>query len=79
MKAVLVALTVASTLFTTGYCVMHEMPPINPRAIDKTDLTNHVKFLSHAGRGFIAGYRRGMYKDINYKNEAKCLDGETQG
>ena len=45
---------------------------------DSIKLAKLVKFMSHAGRGAIGGYRRGMYKDINFKVEAKCLDGDTQ-
>jgi hypothetical protein len=42
-------------------------------------LAKQMKFMAHAGRGLIAGYRRGMYKDINFKVDPKCLDSVTQG
>ena len=45
---------------------------------DAVKLAKHIKFISHAGRGVISGYRRGMYKDINFKVDAKCLDSATQ-
>ena len=45
---------------------------------DAVKLAKHIRFMSLAGRGLISGYRRGMYKDINYRVEAKCLDGDTQ-
>ena len=45
---------------------------------DAVKLARQIKFMSHAGRGLIAGYRRGMYKDINFKVDPKCLDGDTQ-
>jgi hypothetical protein len=51
------------------------MPQQNGNAVK---LAKQVKFMSNAGRGVIAGYRRGMYKDINFKVDPKCLDGDTQ-
>lgn len=36
-----------------------------------------VKYLSSLARGFIQGYRRGMYKDNNYRVSANCFDRNT--
>jgi hypothetical protein len=36
-----------------------------------------VKYLSSLARGFIQGYRRGMYKDNNYRVSASCFDRNT--
>ena len=81
MKIALTALTVSCTLFTVAYGDI--LDPFRPQqgkllARDRADITNQVKFNSLAARGFIAGYRRGMYKEINYKNDPKCLDADTQ-
>ena len=87
MKAIL---TFACVLAATAYSA--SIPPIrnnvdngNPlddemsqQNGDATKLARQIKFMSHAGRGLIAGYRRGMYKDINFKVDPKCLDGDTQ-
>jgi len=88
MKAIL---TFACVLAATAYSVVaipdnrnsvynenpldDEMPQQNGDAVK---LARQIKFMSHAGRGLIAGYRRGMYKDINFKVDPKCLDGDTQ-
>ena len=87
MKAIL---TFAYVLAATAYCASipknrngvdngnpldEEMSQQNGDAVK---LTRQIKFMSHAGRGLIAGYRRGMYKDINFKVDPKCLDGDTQ-
>ena len=45
---------------------------------DVAKLSKHIRFVSHAGRGLISGYRRGMYKDINFRIDSKCLDAAAQ-
>jgi hypothetical protein len=37
-----------------------------------------VKYFSALARGFIQGYRRGMYKDNNYRVANNCFDKTTQ-
>ena len=37
-----------------------------------------VKYFSALARGFIQGYRRGMYKDNNYRVAYNCFDKTTQ-
>ncbi len=37
-----------------------------------------VRYFSALARGFIQGYRRGMYKDINYRVANNCFDKTTQ-
>jgi hypothetical protein len=37
-----------------------------------------VRYFSSLGRGFIQGYRRGMYKDNNYRVSNNCFDKTTQ-
>ena len=44
-----------------------------------TALANTIRFFSYSARGLISGYRRGMYKDVNYKIDAECFDAKTQG
>ena len=87
MKAIL---TFACVLAATAYSasipqnrngVYNENPLDNEMSQQNGDavkLARQIKFMSHAGRGLIAGYRRGMYKDINFKVDPKCLDGVTQ-
>ena len=76
MKAVLALVCV---LFATAYGnILDTLRPQQSNQRDLVKLRNQVKFMSHAGRGFISGYRRGMYKEINFRVDAKCLDGDTQ-
>ena len=37
-----------------------------------------VAYVSAGARGFIQGYRQGMYKDTNYKVTDACFGAETQ-
>jgi len=37
-----------------------------------------VRYVSALARGFIQGYRRGMYKDNNYRVSNNCFDKKTQ-
>ncbi len=37
-----------------------------------------VRYFSSLARGFIQGYRRGMYKDNNYRVAYNCYDQQTQ-
>jgi hypothetical protein len=37
-----------------------------------------VRYFSSLARGFIQGYRRGMYKDNNYRVANNCYDKQTQ-
>ena len=37
-----------------------------------------VRYFSALARGFIQGYRRGMYKDNNYRVSNNCFDKTTQ-
>ena len=37
-----------------------------------------VRYFSSLARGFIQGYRRGMYKDNNYRVSNNCFDKTTQ-
>lgn len=37
-----------------------------------------TRFVSGCARGFISGYKRGMYKDNNYRLSAQCFGSETQ-
>ncbi len=37
-----------------------------------------VAYVSAGARGFIQGYRQGMYKDTNYKVSDACFGAETQ-
>ena len=53
----------------------NEMPQQNGDAVK---LAKQIKFMSNAGRGIIAGYRRGIYNDTNFKVDPMCHDGETQ-
>ena len=75
MKAVLAILCV---LFATAYGnILDHLSPQQSNQRDLVKLRNQVKFMAHAGRGFISGYRRGMYKEINFRVDPKCLDGTT--
>ena len=65
MKAVL---AIVCALFATVYGnVLDNLRPQQSDQRDLVKLRNQVKFMSHAGRGFISGYRRGMYKEINFR------------
>jgi hypothetical protein len=89
MKAVLAMVCALATVsYVAGaksnsesYITFNENPlddMITKQGGDAVKLAKHIRFVSLAGRGLISGYRRGMYKDINYRVEAKCLDGDTQ-
>ena len=45
---------------------------------DVAKLSKMIRFAAHAGRGYISGYRRGMYKDSNFRIDPKCLDKTTE-
>ena len=86
MKAVLSFLCVFATVAygamnNDRYITYNDNPLDTGMAQQKGDavkLAKMVRFFSHAGRGLISGYRRGMYKEINFRIDAKCLDGSTQ-
>ena len=49
-----------------------------PAFKNKTASAQEVRYLSSLLRGFIQGYRRGMYKESNYKVAKECFDDTTQ-
>ena len=45
---------------------------------DKVKFTKSARFISAGGRGFIIGYRKGMYKLQRYSIDPQCFDNKTQ-
>ena len=45
---------------------------------DKVKFTQSMRFISAGGRGFITGYRKGMYKLQRYSIDPQCFDNKTQ-
>ena len=86
MKAVLSVLCMLATVAYGAASINREITynenPLDQGMVqqkgDRVKLGKIVRFFSHAGRGLISGYRRGMYKEINFRIDAKCLDGTTQ-
>lgn len=89
MKAVLSVLCMIATVAygaasTTNREITYNENPLDSGMaqqqgpMDIVKLQKMVRFLAHAGRGLISGYRRGMYKEINFKVDAKCLDTTTE-
>ena len=48
------------------------------KPIDRLKFTNSVRTMSAAARGFISGYRKGMYRLIRYTIDRQCFDQRTQ-
>ncbi len=82
MKAVLFMSCAIATLAysAAGYAVHNDNPldGVVEQNGDNDQLTKAIRFVAHAGRGLISGYRRGMYKDNNFRIDAKCLDSNTE-
>ena len=53
--------------------VLEQMSPA-----DKVKFTQSARFISAGGRGFITGYRKGMYKLQRYSIDPQCFDNKTQ-
>ena len=53
--------------------VLEQMSPA-----DKMKFTQSARFISAGGRGFITGYRKGMYKLQRYSIDPLCFDNKTQ-
>ena len=53
--------------------VLEQMSPA-----DKIKFTQSARFISAGGRGFITGYRKGMYKLQRYSIDPQCFDNKTQ-
>lgn len=43
-----------------------------------TKFTQSVSFVSSLARGFIQGYKKGMYREANYKVSEQCFGTDTQ-
>ena len=86
MKAALSLLTLATVAISSTQAVAYDqtvsntgitdMPQLNQNAT--TSWAPQVRYLSSLARGFIQGYRRGMYKDNNYRVSNNCFDQSTQ-
>ena len=69
-------LVLAVTLMVTvaqANPVLEQMSPA-----DKVKFTQSAWFISAGGRGFITGYRKGMYKLQRYSIDPQCFDNKTQ-
>ena len=53
--------------------ILEQMSPA-----DKVKFTQSARFISAGGRGFITGYRKGMYKLQRYSIDPQCFDNKTQ-
>ena len=86
MKAALSLLTLATVAISSTQAVDYDQTVSNTAIIDIPQLAQNattswapqVRYLSSLARGFIQGYRRGMYKDNNYRVSNNCFDQSTQ-
>lgn len=86
MKAALTLLTLATVAISSTQAVAYDQTVSNTAIIDipqvaqnaTTSWAPQVRYLSALARGFIQGYRRGMYKDNNYRVANNCFDQSTQ-
>jgi len=77
MKAALLLATIASVAITAQ--AANEINPLMQQTDNSTvAFAQSVKFVSGMARGFIAGYKKGMYKDSNYRVRNDCFGKETQ-
>ena len=77
MKLLLInVLVLAVTLMVT---VAQSNPVLEQMSsADKVKFTQSARFISAVGRGFITGYRKGMYKLQRYSIDPQCFDNKTQ-
>ena len=74
MKATALLMAVACVALVSGQSQPEPLKQTAPVSV-----ATQVAFSSSILRGFIQGYRKGMYRDANYKVTDFCFDSETQG
>ena len=83
MKVALTLMTLATMAIsgTQAYRIFDDKRPIPFIGQNGTIINSwgtEVRYVSALARGFIQGYRRGMYKDNNYRVSNNCFDKTTQ-
>ncbi len=84
MKAAATILTIASVALTSQAAPflsangIIEFPQMNVNQNSSISWTQSTRFVSACARGFMQGYRKGMYKTNNYKVDERCFGKETQ-
>lgn len=80
MKAAATILTIA-TVALTSQATMNLEQVSFPQYVaqnSSSSWTSSTRFISATARGFIGGYRKGMYRSNNYQVDNKCFGTETQ-
>ncbi len=83
MKAAATLLTIATVAMTSQATMFVAEGPINfPQIVAQnssaTQWAQSTRFVSACARGFMLGYRKGMYKTNNYRIDDRCFGSETQ-
>ncbi len=86
MKAITILFTVAAlSLAALGFEANNQnlkaaftKIEISQGGSNNSEAVQLTRFLSASLRGWITGYRKGMYKENNYKPDPKCFGPETQ-
>ncbi len=52
-------------------------PTLEQFKMDKAKLTLGTRFVSSAARGFITGYKKGMYRLTRYMADPNCFNNRT--
>ncbi len=83
MKAAATLLTIATVAMTSQATMLAADGPINfPQIVAQnssaTQWAQSTRFVSACARGFMLGYRKGMYKTNNYRIDDRCFGSETQ-
>ena len=53
-------------------------PILEMSPADEVKFNQTMHFVSAGGRGFITGYKKGMYKLKRYSIDPQCFDNKTQ-
>lgn len=78
MKSTILFAMTACAALVSGAANNGNMVPTLFQTTDTTAFAKSVSFVSSTLRGFISGYKKGMYKDSNYKVTDACFGKETQ-
>ena len=78
MKVALTLMTLATMAISGIQALSFDQIPFLAQNGTITSWGPQVRYFSAIARGFIQGYRRGMYKDNNYRVSNNCFDKTTQ-
>lgn len=78
MKAFAALLTIATVAMTSQAADVIIFPQANLKNSTNSAWAQSTRFISASARGFILGYRKGMYRTNNYRIDDRCFGSETQ-